>query len=229
MPNMPESGGRIVALLGTESTGKTTLCHALALSLRAAGHDAVVVSEYLREFCDREARTPTPEEQAPIAREQARRVEVAAARHAIVLADTTPLMTAVYSDWVFGDASLYDEALAWQRERVDCTLVTGLDLPWLPDGLQRDGPHVREPIDAMLRGALLRGAIAHAVVYGSDEARTRHALVAVCATLGLALPSEDFDARSQADGAPFSRWRARCSECLQPDCEHLRGAAPKHP
>lgn len=225
---MPEiARGRVVALLGTESTGKTTLSHALALSLRAAGHDAVVVAEYLREFCDRAARTPTPDEQRPIAREQARRIEAAAARHAIVLADTTPLMTAVYSHWVFADTALYDEALAWQRAQVDCTLVTGLDLPWLPDGLQRDGPHVREPIDALLREALARAGIAHAVVYGEDEARTRHALTAVCAALGLPLPDENFDARSSADGAPFSRWRARCSECLQPDCEHLRGSAAR--
>src|SRR5262245_11276513 len=98
---MPEATGRIVALLGTESTGKTTLSHALALSLRAAGHDAVVVAEYLREFCDRAGRTPTREEQLAIAREQARRIEAATARHAIVIADTTPLMIAVYSDWVF--------------------------------------------------------------------------------------------------------------------------------
>lgn len=224
---MPEPTGRIVALLGTESTGKTTLSHALALSLRAAGHDAVVVAEYLREFCDRAGRTPTPDEQLPIAREQAMRIEAAAASHAIVFADTSPLMTAVYSDWVFGDTSLYDEALAWQRMHADCTLVTGLDLPWLPDGLQRDGPHVREPIDAMLRAALRRGGIAHAVVYGEDEARTRHALAAVCSTLRLPPPEAGFDARSNDDGAPFSRWRARCSECLLPDCEHLRGSAQR--
>jgi len=215
---------RVVALLGTESTGKTTLSHALTLSLRAMGHDAVVVAEYLREFCEQAGRTPRPEEQLPIAREQARRIEAAAARHAIVIADTTPLMIAVYSDWVFGDTALYEEALAWHREHAHATLVTGLDLPWVADCDIRDGPHVREPIDAMLRHALVRGGIAHSVVYGEEEARTRHALAAICAA--LALPSSDnFDARSRDDGAPFTRWRARCSECLQPDCEHLRGSS----
>lgn len=223
---MPDPTGRVVALLGTESTGKTTLSHALALSLRAMGHDAVVVAEYLREFCETARRTPRAEEQLPIAREQARRIEAAAAQHAIVIADTTPLMIAVYSDWVFGDTALYDETLAWQRAQADCTLVTGLDLPWVADGDIRDGPHVREPIDAMLRDALVRGGIAHSVVYGEGEARTHHALRAICTTLGLPA-ADNFDALSRDDAAPFSRWRARCSECLQPDCEHLRGSTVK--
>ena len=56
-------------------------------------------------------------------------------------------MIAVYSDFVFADASLYASALAAQR-RCDLTLVTALDLPWRADGLQRDGAHVRAPVDA---------------------------------------------------------------------------------
>ena len=40
--------GKVVALLGAESTGKTTLASALRDALVADGHDAVVVSEYLR-------------------------------------------------------------------------------------------------------------------------------------------------------------------------------------
>ena len=62
-------------------------------------------------------------------------------------------MIAVYSDFVFGDTSLYESALAAQR-RCDLTLLTALDLPWQADGLQRDGAHVREPVDALLRAAL---------------------------------------------------------------------------
>ncbi len=64
-------------------------------------------------------------------------------------------MIAVYSDLVFADAGLYASALAAQR-RYDLTLVTALDLPWRADGLQRDGAHVRAPVDALLRAALAR-------------------------------------------------------------------------
>lgn len=56
-----------VALLGAESTGKTTLAHRLREVLAAEGHRVAVVAEYLREFCDTHGRTPRPEEQAGIA------------------------------------------------------------------------------------------------------------------------------------------------------------------
>ena len=206
--------GPVIALLGAESSGKTTLAHALALELRALGRTAVVVGEFLREFCDRERRTPRQDEQAAIATEQWRRIEAAAAGGAVVLADTTPLMTAVYSEVVFGDADLYPMALALQR-RCAAHLLTGLDLPWQADGLQRDGPHVRAPVDALLRGALAQAELPYAVVYGRGGARTAAALAALRPVLGL----PPLAAAPAGDGAV--RLSARCRECLQPDCEHL--------
>ncbi len=75
-----------IALLGAESTGKTTLARALASRLQDAGLRVVLVPEVLREFCDREGRLPGPEDQRGIAEEQARRVlDVADAD--IVIAD----------------------------------------------------------------------------------------------------------------------------------------------
>ena len=65
----------VIALLGAESTGKTTLAQALGHALAEAGRSVAVVPEYLREFCDRHARTPRADEQALIAAEQTRRIE----------------------------------------------------------------------------------------------------------------------------------------------------------
>jgi HTH-type transcriptional repressor of NAD biosynthesis genes len=72
------------------------------------------VGEYLREWCEREGRTPRPHEQMGIAQEQARRALQAPPGHWLV-ADTTPLMMAIYSDMLFDDKSLYDFALQHQR------------------------------------------------------------------------------------------------------------------
>lgn len=217
--------GLVIALLGAESTGKTTLAIDLARALGERGTRVVVVAEYLREFCDAQGRTPTSAEQHEMAAEQARRIEAAAGAHALVIADTAPLMTAIYSDFVFGDTALYDGALDWHRRHVTHTLVTGLDLPWRADGLQRDGPQVRAPVDMLLRDALARGGMAFSTIYGLGAARTDAALAAIAPWLGRAAP--EGDARSAADGAPFSRWRARCAECLQPDCEHLARLLPE--
>lgn len=206
----------IVAILGAESTGKTTLARQLAQRLQAQGREAVVVAEYLREFCDREGRTPRPDEQAGIADEQWRRIEAAQGAADLVIADTTPLMIAVYSDYIFGDTALYDAALARQR-RCDHTLLTGLDLPWQPDGLQRDGPQVRGPVDALIRGALQRAALPFAVIYGEGEARADAALAALGLRPSPATPAD----------TPAPRLRSRCRECLVPDCEHLAGLLPR--
>ena len=168
----------VIALVGAESTGKTTLADALVASLAAAHRDAVVVSELLREFCDRAGRTPRADEQLAIAEEQTRRIECAADRHQVVIADTTALMTAVYSDWVFGDGSLYSAAEA-AHARSSLTLLMGLDLPWQADGHQRDGPQVRGPVDTRIRAALVRAGVAHSVLYGTGDARLNGALAAL--------------------------------------------------
>ncbi len=198
--------GVVVALVGAESTGKSTLSFALARALTARGHRVAVVDETLRSFCDREGRTPRRDEQRALADAQTRRIETAARDHDIVVADTTALMTAVYSDRVFGDTSLYADAEARQR-RCRITLLTALDLPWQADGLQRDGPHVREPIDALIRAALARAGCAFAVVGGAGGARLASALAAV--DRALAAPA----------WPPATRWQAHCERCGDPDCE----------
>jgi nicotinamide riboside kinase len=195
----------IIAIVGAESTGKTSLARALAKSL-----DGTCVDEVLREWCERQARTPRADEQRAIAEEQQRRIEAAAAACELVIADTTPLMTAVYSEVVFGDRSLYADALDWHRRRVTTTLVTGLDLPWQADGLQRDGAHVRAPVDRLLRDALAGHGIAYGVVYGLGERRVEAALAAL---RPLKSPPADPD-----EGVPL---RPRCLECLDPACEQL--------
>ena len=112
---MQASRGQVIALLGAESTGKTTLAQALRDALAhegvmGRGVSVGMVPEYLREFCARHGRTPHPHEQAQIADEQTRRIDAAARLHDLVVADTSALMIAVYSDQVFGDLSLYRSA-----------------------------------------------------------------------------------------------------------------------
>lgn len=164
---------RIVALLGAECTGKSTLAEALA-----ARFSAGLVTEYLREWCDTHGRTPQQHEQAGIAAEQARRIEAAARGHALVVCDTTPLITALCSQHYFGDDSLLADAVAFQR-RCDLTLLCAPDLPWQPDGIQRDGPGVRAAFDARLREALTAHALPWVDIQGNDTARLDRALAAL--------------------------------------------------
>ncbi len=168
----------VVALLGAESTGKTTLTGEIGAALTERGLRVAVIGEALREFCSAHGRTPKRDEQAAIADEQTRRIDAAGGDAEIVVADTAALMIAVYSDFVFGDPSLYAHAEAWQA-RCDLTLLTVLDLPWLADGLQRDGAHVREPIDALLRASLARAGVSFETIAGAGPARLQAALAAI--------------------------------------------------
>lgn len=201
--------GVVIALLGAESTGKTTLALALRDALGAEGFEAIVVPEYLREFCDREQRTPRPDEQQAIADEQTRRIDAASLTHSFVIADTTALMIAVYSDQVFGDTGLYASAQIAHARGCNLTLLTALDLPWQADGLQRDGPQVCEPVDAKVRTALQRAEVPYSIVFGSGESRLAAALAAVRRALGP--PAADDDG--------VTRWHWHCERCGDANCE----------
>ncbi|MCS4508975.1 AAA family ATPase [Xylophilus ampelinus] len=206
-----------VAIVGAESTGKTDLAAALASHLRACGLRVTVVDEVLRGWCEREGRTPRPDEQMAIAAEQARRTDAARARPGtdLVVTDTTPLMTAVYSDLLFDDLSLYPFALEHQRGYA-ATLLTGLDLPWVADGLQRDGPQVREPVDARVRAALRRAALPCQVIYGQGDARLLHALDAIN-TIASGRLFITATGTFHSKKSPAPAWR--CEGCGDPGCE----------
>lgn len=135
---------RRLGLLGGECTGKTTLAEALAREWGAR-----VVPERLRAFVAEQGRTPRVDEQAGLLLSQQDAEDAAAAASSIVIADPAALMTAVYSVAYFDDESLLDRG---------CRLAAGYDLlvwcgtgiPWTADGIQRDGPHERARVDALI-------------------------------------------------------------------------------
>jgi nicotinamide riboside kinase len=212
----------VIALLGAESTGKTTLAAALAQRLgEETGLRCTWVPEWLRLWCEREGRTPHADEQAAIAREQHARIASAAASHELVVCDTTALATAVYSRLLFGDASLEPMAHALHRADVSLTLLTALDLPWVADGLQRDGPQVREPVDAALRALLQAQRLPWVLVSGRGEARLESALDAVAPLLRRrALPRDGLFTRLARRNAEAPAWQWVCEKCDVPECEH---------
>lgn len=212
--------GLCIAIVGAESTGKTWLARTAAERLaQHTGLAATWVPEHLRDWCERHGRTPRQHEQADIAAEQARRIDAAAREHDLVLCDTTPLMISVYSEFVFGDRSLHPAALAWQRACA-LTLLTALDLPWQPDGLQRDGPHVREPVDGLLREMLIGARLPWATVAGTGERRVEAALDAIAPLLrGRPLPRSGLFTRLAERDAAQPEWTWPC-DCDRPDCEH---------
>jgi nicotinamide riboside kinase len=209
-------------VVGAESTGKTALAQALAQRLaQDTGLAATWVPEHLRAWCQAQGRTPRVDEQRGIAQAQQQHIASACATHALVVCDTTALMTAVYSQWVFGDRSLHDWAAQQHAACTRLTLLTALDLPWVADGLQRTGPQVQAPVDDLLRGLLLQHRLPFALVGGRGAARLEAAVDAVAPLLrGLALPRQGLFTRlaQRNAGAHARAWR--CERCDDPACEH---------
>ena len=159
-----------VAILGAESSGKSTLAAALA-----ERYGSVWVPEYLREFVATQGRVPVAADQLGIARTQVEREAAAAAQaRNYLFCDTTPLMTAVYSRHYFDGADAQLAALA-DATQYDVTLVTAPDSPWVADGLQRESEAVRQLIYRYLLDELDARGIVYHVLRDSLEARLEQA------------------------------------------------------
>ena len=161
---------RRIAIVGAESSGKSTLAAALAQA-----HGSLWVPEYLREFVDIHQRVPVEAEQFGIAATQAARESGAAASNdGWLFCDATPLMTLIYSRYYFGGADPQLAALV-AASSYDATLVTAPDGPWVADGLQRESAAVRQEIHDLLLGELAARGIPYLLVRGSLEERLAQA------------------------------------------------------
>lgn len=155
-----------VAILGAESTGKSTLAAALAIHYGTAW-----VPEYLREFVQAERRVPFEQDQFRIAQIQLEREQAAAAGASrFLFCDTTPFMTAIYSGVYWGRVDPLLAALDLLHDYA-LTLVAAPDGPWVPDGLQRDSAAVRQAVHQAVIDKLEDRRIAYTLVSGSLEQR----------------------------------------------------------
>ncbi len=251
----------IIALLGAESTGKSTLAAALHRHLQAAfatlpaPHAQPLIThvpEYLRDWCTQHGRTPRADEQAHIAHIQAQWLTDAAHLHSLhhwLIADTTPLMTAVYSDHYFGDPSLYAMALGFHaaprlagaalvsdtppHHLPPLNLLMGLDLPWQADGSLRDGPATQMAVDTLLRQQMDVRQLPYQTVYGTDSARVAAALQAIAGHLMRHAPADAWAVpvqnaiEKEANNAisisgkqqKYRKYASPCECCDDPACE----------
>lgn len=162
------TGPARIVILGAESSGKSTLAEALA-----AHYGTVWVPEYLREFVETRGRVPFEEDQFGIARTQVERENALAPRaNRFLFCDTSPLMTAIYSRayWNRVDAQLATLASAHDYA---LTLVAAPDVPWEPDGLQRDGIERRQEVHRMVIETLDERRIPFVQVGGDLPQRLR--------------------------------------------------------
>lgn len=142
---------RRVSVFGPESCGKTTLCRDLAP--RFGG---VWAPEYARTWLEEQPDpTVSPEGLRAIVRGQVATEEaLARAAERALICDTDPLLTAVWSEALFGAVDPWIVAAAGER-RYDLTLLVDVDVPWEVDPVRYLGDAGRagfyERCEAILR------------------------------------------------------------------------------
>ena len=207
-----------IALLGAPSTGKTRLAEALGTHFSNSGWAVYRVEDCLREWCGTHQRSPKPHELTDVAHKQMAHV-LQAPEHAMVVADTTPIMMAVDSQLNGHDHSLDAQAIAWQHQ-FDITLLTGLDIPCATD-MQREDSHTRESVDSSVRQMLDLAKVNYQVVYGLGEQRLDNALFCIAAVAAkLSNPMAQRLCQSLARPEITAKWTGACETCGDGECEH---------
>ena len=122
-----------VALIGPESTGKSSLARYLARR-----YNGTYIPEYAREYVERKGSTDvTWDELCEIAKYQIEEIK-SLTGEAVYFFDTELIVTKVWFDYAFGRVPEWlNEAIL--RYPMDVYLLTYPDLPWIPDPARSNG------------------------------------------------------------------------------------------
>jgi NadR type nicotinamide-nucleotide adenylyltransferase len=173
---------RRVVLIGPESTGKTWLAGDLA-----ARYGVPWAPENARLYVERHGEALAYADVDPIGRGQkaleddaALRAEAADA--SLFLLDTDLVSTMVYSRHYYGDCPRWIAEEAALR-RGELYLLHHVDVPWTPDGHQREAPERREELFSRFADALDALRVPVAPILGTWDERRSRAVAAIDALL----------------------------------------------
>ena len=163
-----------VVVTGSECTGKTTLARDLA-----AHYQTVWVPEFARQFVIEKGAGLGREDVDAVAHGQmALEDEKAAQEPHLLIQDTDLLSAIVYNRHYYGHCpSWIEEAL--DDRAADLYLLTGIDVPWVADGEQRDRGDRREEMHELFRNALVDRNLTFAEIHGSRVERLDAAVSAI--------------------------------------------------
>ena len=154
-----------IALIGPESSGKTTLCMQLAAHYKTAW-----VPEYARMFMENLNRPYTYEDVVHCTREQINAEDTLLQKaNRFLFCDTELINCKIWFDDVFKKEPAWLEEEITKR-KYDLHLLTSPDLEWVHEPV-RENPHRREYFFNLYKQQLEKRNFVFRIVNGSGEAR----------------------------------------------------------
>lgn len=166
-----------VAIVGVESTGKSTLAEDLAKYYQTEW-----VEEFARSYLESLGRYYSYDDVLYIAQNQDRMIKEkikAFAHKPLIFIDTELLVTKIWEEYVFGKCHFWiDENLPKQSYQL--YLLTDIDLPWEPDPL-REYPELerRQEIHQLYLFYLNQYGFNYHLISGNREERLKRAIEVV--------------------------------------------------
>lgn len=162
-----------IAVLGAESTGKTTLARSLALRFQT-----VWVPENAREYMNVHPGEYKLQDVEKIAREQlAQESRMISNANQFIFIDTELIIAKVWSVDVFGSCPKWIED-SIKSHQYDLYLLTANDLPWVPDPVRMNAQR-RDYFFNWYKRELENHGLPYEIVTGRYEARLLSAITAI--------------------------------------------------
>ena len=168
-----------IAIVGPESTGKSTMSAYLAKH-----YNTVWVPEYAREYCEKLIQPPTFQDEINMFHGQlALEKELLSKANGILICDTTFITVKIWSDQMFG-RSPQEVLNELPKHTYDLYLLLNIDLPWQDDPL-RDFPTMREHFMNVWHKELDAINANYVLISGTGEERYQNAIAAIDAFIAL--------------------------------------------
>ena len=164
-----------IVILGPESTGKSTLCAALATHFNTTW-----CPEYARQFLNENGTDYSYDDLLTIAKGQLAGEDAFVEKaNNLLIIDTDMYVMKVWCEYVFGKCHQFilDEIIA---RKYDLYLLCNIDLPWTKDELREypdEGP--RKELFHIYQDILINQSVPWALISGEDEARFASAKAAI--------------------------------------------------
>jgi NadR type nicotinamide-nucleotide adenylyltransferase len=170
---MQKSEIKKIAVVGPESTGKSTMSAYLAKH-----YNTVWVPEYARGYCEKLTEKPTWQDEINMFKGQLElEKEIMPRANRVLICDTTFITVKIWSDHTFGQSpqEVLDEL---PKHTYDLYLLLNIDLPWEEDPL-RDFPKLREHFIDVWYKELDALKANYRMITGTGQQRYQNAVTAV--------------------------------------------------